>query len=293
LSGYLDFTDVRLSGMSSFEAPEPLDDFSLPLYNEFLFAELDRLAPRLEPHLPITDHRLREIVHTLRWWQQARPLPPLAALLFDVRVLELIAKRVGQDWPIYIHEYLRITWVRLTIRGALVDVVQNALHSRGQLSSDAQRQRQDALQRDIISSVTGGIMTNARKCLYALPELADMFPVRTRLGRRLRTINKQLASPASVIAWRDELDAEWTRFTNRLQRLRNALSHGGPVHDEGVASTHEFGKRLASWSLSVSLGGLLQGTDLPVAHSEHAQHAAIWWDNCRTASTGSEAVFGP
>src|SRR5260370_15339798 len=96
----------------------------------FMAAELDRLAPQLSTHLPISNPDLTEIVQAVRWWQQARTQTPLAALLLDVRVIELIASRVGLAWKSYLETYLRTTWVRLSIvnglTGALPDAVQRS-----------------------------------------------------------------------------------------------------------------------------------------------------------------------
>jgi hypothetical protein len=38
---------------------------------------------------------------------------------------------------------------------------------------------------------------------------------------------------SSSLPARGELTCEWTRFSERLKRLRNALAHGGPPQDEG------------------------------------------------------------
>jgi len=279
LGGYLDYVDGRLHSRSTFGAPDRLDDMTVPAYTEFMVAELDRLALRLKPHLPITDPDLTEVVQAVRWWQQARTQTPLAALLLDVRALELIASRVGMSWEDYIDNYLRTMWVRLFILGTLKNTVRDALFRSEQLASSDHQHRVDVLRAAIISFVGGSsFTTDIRQCLAALPELVAMFPVHTQLGRRLRTLATHLQSTTSLNGWCNVLIAEWNRLDQRLQRLRNALAHGGPFRDEGIASTYRFGQNLAANSLLVVLEGLLEGKTIASVHAEHVQREAIWWD---------------
>lgn len=116
--------------------------------------------------------------------------------------------------------------------------------------------------------------------------------VHTQLGRQLRTLDTHLVSPTSFSGWCAELTDEWKRLDQRLQRLRNAISHGGPFHDEGVASTSRFGQRLAAQSLSLALEGILEGKTIATAHDEHLQRDLAWWDDRLTASTVPAAIFG-
>ena len=292
LDGYVDFIDGRPHRFGSFGAPDRLDDMVPPMHTQFMAAELDRLSPRLTKHLPIADPALTEVVQAVRWWQQARTQTPLAALLLDVRALEVIASRVGTTWEKYIGDYLRTTWARRSIQGALTETVHAAIHRAESLSSEEHRQRVEAHRAAVMSFVEGGITIDPRKCLDALPELAALFPVHTRLGRQLRTLDTHLSSLTSLNAWCEELTDEWTRLDQRLQRLRNAISHGGPFQDEGVASTSRLGQRLAALSLSLALEGILEGKTIAAAHDEHVQREAAWWNDRRTASTMSKAIFG-
>lgn len=102
----------------------------------------------------------------------------------------------------------------------------------------------------------------------------------------------RLISLTSLNAWCDELADEWERLDQRLQRLRNAISHGGPFQDDGVASANLLGKRLAAWSLSLALEGILEGKTIKAAHDEHVRREAAWWNGRHAASTTSEAIFG-
>jgi len=293
LDGYLDFIDDRLYSMSTFGAPDRLDDMVVPTYTEFMMAELDRLAPRLSEHLPLSNPDLTEVVKAVRWWQQARTQTPLAALLLDVRVLELVASCVGTTWEKYLTPHLRITWVRHSIITALTQVVRDTVYAHERLSSSTGRQRLEMHRAAIVSFVPGGFTIHPRKCLETLPELAALFPGHTRLGRRLRTLNTQLSSITGLNAWCYELTCEWARLLERLKRLRNALAHGGPFQDDGVASTSQFAQNLATWSLSRALEGILEGKTIPAGHHEHALQEDAWWIALSTAPSVSEALFPP
>lgn len=136
----------------------------------------------------------------MRWWQQARTQTPLAALLLDVRALEVIASRVGTTWETYIGNYLRTTWIRMSIQGELTGTVHAAIHRAESLSSEEHRHRVEAHRAVVVSFVEGGFTIDPQKCLHALPELAAMFPVHTQLGRQLRTLDTHLVSPTSSAA---------------------------------------------------------------------------------------------
>ena len=144
----------------------------------------------------------------------------------------------------------------------------------------------------VMSFVEVGFTIDPRKCHDALPELAALFPVHTQLGRQLRTLDSHLISFTSLNSWCDALVREWERLDQRLQRLRNAISHGGPFQDDGVASASRLGQRLAAWSLSLALEGILEGKTAAAAHDERLQRENAWWSNRHTASTMPDAVFG-
>jgi hypothetical protein len=55
------------------------------------------------------------------------------------------------------------------------------------------------------------------------------------------------------------LELDWTSQVNRLQRLRNALAHGGPASAGAVDTVGAFGRELARTTLSVTLTGLVNG----------------------------------
>lgn len=138
----------------------------------------------------------------MRWWQQARTRTPLAALLLDVRALEVIASRVGTTWETYIGDYLRTTWIRMSIQGELTGTVHAAIHRAESLSSEEHRHRVEAHRAVVMSFMEGGFTIDPQKCLHALPELAAMFPCIPSLaascGHSTRTSSRPLVSAAGA-----------------------------------------------------------------------------------------------
>ena len=107
LDGYIHATDGRVTGWSSFGLPFQRADVAPDL--DRTADELGTLAATLGPRLPVADPALTETIDALGWWQSATDQPPLAAIVLDVRVLELVAARVTNGaW----HDYAGSTSVR-------------------------------------------------------------------------------------------------------------------------------------------------------------------------------------
>jgi hypothetical protein len=292
LQGHLDFVDGHLGGMGWFMTPVNMDDLSNPRYAGYIVNELDKLAPRLTGHLPIVTSEFTELVGAVRWWQQATRQAPLAALLLHVRILELVATRVGTTWPEYLESYMRTAWTRQKIVGTLMQVVREAVHSGERLSSTEHQQRVEAYRAAIVAwDRDGGQALDPKKGLDALSDFAAMFPTHTSLGRQSQTLNRRLASSSEVVKWRDELATEWNLLAQRLRRVRNALAHGGPLQDEGAESVHEFGQRLAAWSLSLTLEGVLDGNGIARAHDEYRQEHDTWWNAISCGSSVADTLL--
>ncbi len=128
--------------------------------------------------------------------------------------------------------------------------------------------------------------------IEALPELIRIFPVHDRPGRRVRSIASHLSSTDALLTWGGDLANEWSLVLKRLQRIRNALAHGGPIEDRTVPTVHLFALQLAGWSLSVALEGVLDGTGVVPAHEEYRQEAHQWASALASASNAVEALLG-
>jgi hypothetical protein len=295
LPGHLIAIDGRIRGVGTFSRALSSDEMASGLYQEAMEAELGKLAPRLEGHLPITDADLSEIIQAVRWWQQARRQPPLAAVLLHVRVLELIAQRANaKPWHQYLETFHRASWLRHAMVRVVGEVVDDCL---GNYEKAAAPEDQAWL-RELTLAVTtwrpgSGRSLDLRSALESLPELVRIFPLHDGLGRRVRSVARRLGSIDAVVQWHDDLAGEWPLVLKRLQRIRNALAHGGPIQDSAVATVHPFAMQVAGWSLSVALEGALEGGGVVAAHQRYRLEADRWESTLSSASDPVEALLGP
>lgn len=294
LPGHLIAIDGRIRGIGTFSRALSSEDMVTGLYQDAMEAELSKLAPRLEGHLPITDADLSEIIQAVRWWQQARRQPPLAAVLLHVRVLELIAQRANvKSWHQYLETFHRANWLRHVMVKVVGEVVDDCLRNYEKAAAPEDR----AWLRELSLAVTtwrpgSGRNLDLRCALESLPELVRIFPLHDGLGRRVRSAARRLGSVDAVVQWHDGLAGEWLLVLKRLQRIRNALAHGGPIQDSAVVTVHSFAMQLAGWSLSVALEGALEGGGVVAAHQRSRQEADRWESALSSASDPVDALLG-
>jgi len=294
LPGHLLAIDGRIRSIGSFGRTLS-SDMPNGSYQDAMEVELDRLAPRLEGHLPITDADLSEIIDAVHWWQQARRQPPLAAVLLHVRVLELIAQRTNAGpWYQYLDTSHRANWLRHAMVSSVGGVVDDCLWSYARAAAPEDRQFLRELSLALTTWRPGtGRSFDLRSALESLPDLVRIFPLHDGLGRRVRSVGKRLDSVDALVQWHDDLAGQWPLLLKRLQRIRNALAHGGPIQDSTAATVHHFAMQLAGWSLSVALEGTLDGAGVVAAHDRYKQEADQWESALTSVTDPVEALLGP
>jgi hypothetical protein len=210
LDGYIHATDGRVTGWSSFGLPFQRADVAPDL--DRTADELSALAVTLGPRLPVVDPALTEAIDALGWWQSATDQPPLAAIVLDVRVLELVAARVTNGaWYDYLDSYHRDDWIRSRIVSTLHSVVFAAMRGYHVVPSSEHPQLAAFEATLFESTSTGHHVFHADRALAALPTLAGIWPVHDHLGRQLHTLATDLSSPAALEAWCQILGDRWAR----------------------------------------------------------------------------------
>jgi ribosomal 50S subunit-associated protein YjgA (DUF615 family) len=295
LPGHLIAIDGRIRSIGTFSRTPSSEEVATGLYQDAMEAELGKLAPQLAGHLPITDTGLSEIIDAVHWWQQARRQLPLAAVLLHVRVLELIAQRANaKPWHQYVETFHRANWLRRTMVRAVGEVVDDCLWNYEKAAAPEDQLWLRELTRAVTTWQPGsGRALDLSSALESLPELVRIFPLHDGLGRRVRSVSRRLGSVDAVVQWHDDLGSEWPLTLKRLQRIRNALAHGGPIQDSVVATVHHFAAQLTAWSLSVALEGVLEGTGVVAAHQRYKEEADLWERTLASASDPVEALLGP
>jgi hypothetical protein len=128
--------------------------------------------------------------------------------------------------------------------------------------------------------------------LAALPTLARIWPAHHHLGRQLRTLAAHLSSPAALEAWCQALGDRWTRARTRLQRVRNALAHGGPL-TSAADTVHRLAHQRAGKALSFTLEALLDGRGAVKANGDACSRMTAWRNGVAGAASVHDALFPP
>jgi hypothetical protein len=291
LDGYIHATDGRVTGWSS---------FGLPFHRAEVAPDLDRtadelsaLAATLGPRLPVADPALTETIDALGWWQSATDQPPLATIVLDVRVLDLVAARITNGaWYAYLDSNHRDDWIRSRIISTLHSVVFAAMRGYHVISPNEHPQLA-AFEATLFESTSAGRhVFHADRALAALPTLSTIWPVHDPLGRQVRSLAADLSSPAALEAWCQALGDRWTRARARLRRVRNALAHGGPL-TPAADTVHHLAHQRAGTALSFTLEALLDGRGAAEAHEDARSHMTAWRIGVAGAPSVHDALFPP
>jgi hypothetical protein len=296
LNGNIHVTDGRVTGWWSFTTP--YDRAAVAPDFDRTADELGKLAATLGSRLPVTDPALNEAVDALGWWQDAADQPPLAAIVLDVLVLERVAARVpnGGTWHRYLDSHLTAGWIHSriinTLRSAVFAAVSGSHSGFYEVIPPSKHAQLAALETKIFPPIPGGRRAfHADRAVDALPTLATIWPVHDRVGRQVHTLAAHLSSPADLEVWCQALQDRWPRARERLQRIRNALAHGGPLTSATAETVHRLAHQLAGGALSFTLEGLLDGRGSTQAHKDVRVRMTAWRNGVSGAASVHDALF--
>ncbi|MFE7869447.1 hypothetical protein ACFUYE_03760 [Micromonospora humida] len=289
-NGFLHAVDDRVTGMPMFRAPSPHPH---PVPTEDPTGDvLEGLSGTLGPHLSPVPDTLREAIEVVRWWQEAGDQSNLPRIVLDVRVVEWVASLVGGvAWHEFLGQTWKQHWVRSQIHECLFNTCAEAAGRPGAVAPEHRAQMEDAHSKIQVHEGPGTYALHIGRALEVLPGLQAVYPLHTRIGRRLATLSARLATPATVEAWCSELEVNWTSQVNRLRRLRNALAHGGPASAGAVDTVGAFGHDIARAALRVTLTGLIDGRGPVLAHEEIKANADSWRAHVPVAPDVATALF--
>lgn len=250
--------------------------------------EIGHKAARVAPIAAQLDTNMRDIVDALRWWRSGMDQPSAASIVLNVRAIELVASRIGEpSWTAYLENYMKNSWICSAIVDTLYIALHEALHRR--VSMDAQ-----AKQRDLFLDANGyedGRQTfSVRRAVGHIDEIIEFTPSNLPIGRDLRTIRQKTANSAALQNWCSDLEKLWKIGLERLERLRNSISHGGPFTEHVVQLVHPFSQRLSVWTLTTAIEGYLEGKALTQSQAELKDR----WDQWRLfmgQATSADDIF--
>ena len=293
MAGYLVAVDDRVKVLATFQPVRADKHRANDIYQQYMDAELAELAKKLPAHLLSTDPEFSEVVKAVHWWEQARQQPPLAAVLLHVRILELLSQRVAvTPWQRYVDDFQQAWWIRHIMIQRLHGAIDECLLNRERVPNQADRDYLQELDRRITTHQPGGYTRDLREGFNALPDLARIFAPHDNIGRRVRDAAARLTL-ATLPSWCTDLEAEWKLTLDRLQRVRNALAHGGPIEDESAETVRVFVEQLARLSLAVALQGSLEGKAVAMANQERKQWIDQWRAALPAAASVPDALLGP
>ncbi|MFD7032522.1 hypothetical protein ACFWAR_31320 [Streptomyces sp. NPDC059917] len=253
------------------------EEFGVPhLSMEATADRLDRMGPRIAPHLAGAGADLADVIDAVGWWKASGTQPALPAVVMDVRILELLATRVsGQEWYRYLDDFHKNAWIRQRITEALTRVAWHARDDLGHFPPDVGRAA-EALHRTVVRHGGPRFAVDLPRFVSVLPELVEVYPVHSKQRRRARGAAARVAGAEGMRGWHAELEERWSRAVDRLRSVRNSLAHGGPVTPGAAASVAPLAHVLAGTALTDSLASLLEGEPQATAHVERRDAADAW-----------------
>lgn len=139
--------------------------------------------------------------------------------------------------------------------------------------------------------VGGQRQTNMATAVERLPDIVAKVPTYNRPSRRLRETAADLATPASIEAYVAAQTAHDDRLLRRVHRVRNSLTHGGPVNNSIVAGSAEFILGPAKHITGVTLRALLDGKAPIATLRAYRNDNTNWTKQLAKATTIAEALF--
>jgi hypothetical protein len=272
IPGFLHIRDGRLIASQSFMLEDQKIDSPLAL--DAIAAQITNMAPRVVAHLPVSDQSMQDIIDALDWWRPGLGQPTAASVILNVRIIELVASRADEtSWTTYLEKRSKSTWIRASI----LDPLHRALHialTRG-VAPEAQ-----SIQRDIFLEASkyedGQQLFSIRTAARRLDTIIGFTPPNQTLGRDLRTIRQRTSNTQAITKWCAELERQWGESLHRLERVRNAIAHGGPFTERAVQLMQPFSQRLAVWALSESVEGFLDGKTVVKTHEDLTDQWRGW-----------------
>ncbi|WP_433249008.1 hypothetical protein ACQPYK_01570 [Streptosporangium sp. CA-135522] len=223
--------------------------------------------------IPITEVQLAEAIELLGWWRDALSQPALGRVTANVRVIEVAASRASTPkvvpWAEHLTMYMKPAWLVYQTRSELASTIYDAVGAdMSQLPTTMWKQLQDIADKTVHYDGLDRVELVPNSTRQAVTELLALFPHHHQTSRRLSSLHQRLDDPAAFHKWHRELEAQWERLIDRLVRVRNAVTHGGPAANSAIESVAHFSGCLAAWEIETLLEAALTGDGLPAAHQK-------------------------
>lgn len=211
--------------------------------------------------------------------EHARLAPPSAAILIDVRIIELIGRQVQTpEWSNHLTAHRRWEW-------AYRQIERHLLAPRNPLLGHESLQ---AVHNELIE-IDAAIAGSSRRILPAYTAMLAVLPEHTYVRRQLAEVLDWTSTPTRLGAWLRHFAAIYEVHLRRLGRCRDGLTHSGPVDDEVVAASASFVHHEATRDLEVAL----RTSDADAEIRRVAAEAKARRSRFEEADTVEQALFDP
>jgi hypothetical protein len=82
-----------------------------------------------------------------------------------------------------------------------------------------------------------------------------------------------------------EMEYQWSASVYRLERVRNAVAHGGPFTDRAIQLVHPLSQRLSVWALWEAVEAVIDGNPLPQAFQQTSSRWSTWRSSLANANS--------
>ncbi len=286
-TGHLFIEDGGLRG-SSFPFGPPFDSRQMSDHTD---EELFRLAPRLAPHLPVTNPLLAELLQISALVHDREHSADPTTLLQDVRAIELVASRCSTSWQALLTDYFAVGFAR---RNARLDVFNAVWTVAGDYELKTRVEgipSPNELQR-YLPEDHRRFQLRIDVALASLQPLAEAMPSHHAGSRHIRTLAAACADTTSLQTWVDETVEDYNRRVRRLKRCRDSLIHGGPISLDVATTVQRFANRQAQAVVATALEAVLQGQLIADEFTDHQVDDAAWRVAIGGADSVAESLFG-
>jgi hypothetical protein len=224
LSGYWQAVDGHLVG---FEVIEDRDE--LAVYRE----AYEAVGHHLET---IMANRLESIAFSedldslISWMDRALEADsPMATLLY-VRVIETLSARTAEtNWKSLADQILKSSWIRQEIMGTVIGTVRRSIGVLGRISLQLDPSLASELD-EITKTVfrwLPGLRYEAQfdQAASSLGTIARAAPAHSAFRREVEYLQQRLAGPGPRSRWIKELSLKWRLIRDRLDEVRNEVTH--------------------------------------------------------------------
>ncbi len=277
LDGHLHFVGEQAIAVRFFEdgtgAPS---GFHLNALAELLVERISQIRPVMAN----SSGQLAQLLDVMDWLRESELTSMPNQLLLNVRAVEVVSSQVQGGklgWAGFVQRRLMSAWVSQEIRLYLNTTILAALH-RLTWGMDGGGRRPSSIERErwfnLVESRPGGLRLRLDRALPQLDRILGEYDGEDALHRALRATKLRVTGGQAAAQWTGTLRKELTMAVNRLQRERNMIAHGGPMHSSSIEAVIPLSVGLSSMVVEAALQGVLDGQDVASAIAALDREAA-------------------